>query len=315
VQLFDEREEGTSLAAFRIALALVILYSLLSIAGAGLVGTLWTHEKYGGMRAVYGNWLVQWLGGTTPTVVWSLWLVALAACLLFLAGAAGRWGHALITFVLLHAYNALVTINPLASGGYDNLITNALWLMVFADSASTLSLRCRRRQGSWQGDALVAAWPRYLLIFQLVLMYCLTGLQKSSVVWTPMGGYGALYWVTQDPTWMRWDSAVFFAWISPLLRVATAVTWHWEQLTPLILVWYYARHTRERGGRWRERVLRWDWRKGWALIGLCLHLGILLLMNVGPFSWISMSYYLLLWTPEELTSGWRRLRGLRRRPG
>jgi hypothetical protein len=134
-------------------------------------------------------------------------------------------------------------------------------------------------------------------------MYTLTGLQKSALVWTPAGGYSALYWVMQDPTWMRFDGA-FAAWISPLLRVATAVTWHWEQLSILLLLWFYYRRTKEKGGRIRNWVLKRDWRIGWALIGVMLHAGILLLMNVGPFSWVSLSFYVLLWRPSEWTRAW-----------
>jgi hypothetical protein len=38
-----------------------------------------------------------------------------------------------------------------------------------------------------------------------------------------------------------------------------------------------------------------------------MHIGILVLMNMGPFSWISMAYYLCLWRPEELEALARKL--------
>jgi hypothetical protein len=41
---------------------------------------------------------------------------------------------------------------------------------------------------------------------------------------------------------------------------------------------------------------------------MSLHLGIFVLMDVGPFSWITMSYYLCLFTPEELEAAARRVR-------
>lgn len=299
VELFDGREAGTSLALFRVALGLVILYSLLSIAGAGLVEALWTSVEHGGMRRVGGNWLVQWFGGPTPSVVWAFWSIALVANLAFVAGLGGPVMGRLGTFILLQVYNGLATINPLASGSYDALISNALWLMVFADATATLSVHARRTTGRWTTDQQVCAWPRYVLIVQILVMYTMTGLQKSAHIWTPSGGYEALYWVMQDLGWTRYDLGEIAAWTTPLLRVGTAITWHWEQFSILLLLWFYFRCTAERPGRLRHWVLRRDWRLGWAIVGILLHVNILIVMNVGPFSWVSMGYYVLMWTPEE----------------
>ena len=305
VELVAGQEQGTSLALFRIALGLTTLYSLLSIAGAGLVGALWTHVEYGGMRVVHGNWLVQYLGGTSPGVVWGLWSSAVLSALLFTLGVGGPVLGRVICLLLLQSYNALVTINPLASGGYDALMTNAFWLLLFAQPSATLSVWSRLRNGDFCSEQMVSSWPRYLLIVQLLLLYTLTGLQKTALIWTPGGGYTALYWVTQDLTWMRFDGA-FAAWITPLLRVGTALTWHWEQLSLLLLLWFYYRHTSERGGRLRAWVLKRDWRLAWALVGVGLHIGILIMLNVGPFSWVSLSFYFLLWRPQEWQRGYQR---------
>ena len=303
VRLFDQKEAGTSLALFRIALGLTTLYSLLSIAGAGLVGALWTDVQYGGMRHLTGNFLVQALGGPRPQVVWTLWGLATASALGFTLGLGGRRSARIITLALLYSYNGLITINPFASGGYDLLMTNAFWVLVFAEPTATLSLRCRWRHQSYVDSAHVSAWPRYVLLVQLFLMYTLTGLQKTALVWTPGGGYEALYWVMQDPTWTRMDMSYIAAYATPLLRIGTALTWHWEQLSFLVLVWLYYRYTASKGGRVRNWVLRRDWRLGWVLIGLLLHINILVFMNVGPFSWVTLSFYFLLCTPEE----WHRI--------
>ena len=301
VELFSIREAATSLALFRIALGSVLLYALVSAAAWEVVDVVWLHSDHGGMRVVHGNWFLKLFGGTTPGVVWTMWTIALVSCLLFVTGALGPIGHRIATLILLQSYNALITINPYASGGYDLLLTNALWIMVFADSHAAISLWARRHPER-AGSVTALAWPRYVLIFQLLLMYGMTGVQKTSITWSPGGGYSALYYVTQDPTWIRWPVGEWSAWLSPVWSVATAMTWHWEHLSPLLLLWFYCRYTREKDGRLRRWVLRWDWRYPWAAIGFGMHLGILILLNVGPFSWISLSYYLLLWRPEE----WRR---------
>ena len=62
--------------------------------------------------------------------------------------------------------------------GDDRLLTNALWLLVLSRSTATLSLDCRLRTGQWVSSVLVPAWPRYLALYQLVLVYGTTGLQK-----------------------------------------------------------------------------------------------------------------------------------------
>jgi hypothetical protein len=145
----------------------------------------------------------------------------------------------------------------------------------------------------------VSAWPRHLLIFQILFVYTATGLQKTSILWTPAGEYAALYYVLQDPTWTRFDGELF-ATLYPVTQLATAVTWHWEQLSLGLLLYYYFRQTRDRPGRLRRWFLRWDLRVAWVAIGIALHIGILVLLSVGPFSLVAMAYYVTLFSPDEV---------------
>lgn len=296
VQLLATRETATTQALFRIAVGLVILGSLWSVAHADVVDMIWVDARHGGYRALgHGNWLLAVLGGPTPSAVWTLIsLVGFSASALLL-GIFPR----VAAFLALHLYGALIGINGDTSGGYDAMIKNALWLLVLADSGRSLSLQCWWREGRWLSQERVAAWPRYLVILQLVLMYGATGLQKVSITWNPLGGYSALYWVFQDPTWIlsdvSWTASVY-----PLTQLGTALTWHWEIGAPLLLLVYYYRYTRGRAGRVRQLFNRFDLRIPFAVIGVGLHIGILLTLNVGPFSWISLAYYLCLWRPEEI---------------
>lgn len=293
VTLLSTRELGTSLARFRIAVGLVILYSLLSMIAAELVEVMWIDASYGGLQTLSTqHWLVGVLGGRTPQTAWILVGSGLVLGGLLVLGLGGR----LTALCALQVYYGLTSAKSTLAGGYDTLITNALWILVFAESTATLSLDCRRRTGRWTSDRLVLAWPRYLLILQLLVVYGTTGLYKLSPVWTPGGDYSALYWVFAEPTWRRFDMA-WTASVFPLTQLATAVTWWWEVLSPLMLVVYWARYTADRGGRVRRALNRFDLRKPWALVGIGLHLGILVLLNVGPFSPISLSYYLCLIPP------------------
>lgn len=295
VELLSLREPATSLARFRIAVALVIVYALLSMIAADLVDAMWVDAAYGGLQTLSTkHWLVGLLGGRTPATAWTLVGGGLVLASLLAVGLGGR----LTALLTLQVYYALTSAQGTLTGGYDTLLTNALWLLVLSESTATLSLDCRLRTGRFTSDRAVPAWPRYLVILQLVVVYCTTGLHKLSPVWTPGGDLSALYWVFQEPTWRRFDmSWTASAWAYPLTQLGTAVTWWWEVLAPLLLVVYWARYTADRGGRVRRVLNRFDLRKPWAAIGVALHLGILVLLNVGPFSWISLAYYLCLIPP------------------
>lgn len=296
VELLSIREPGTSLARFRIGVGLVMVYAILSMIAADLVDVMWVDAAYGGLQTLdTRHWLVGVLGGErTPAVGWGLALASLALGALVAIGLGGR----LTVFAALQVYYALTTAKSTLSGGYDTMIINALWLLLLADSTATLSADSRRRTGRWTSDRPVPAWPRYVAILQLVVIYTTTGLHKLSPTWTPGGSLSALYWVFQEPTWPRFDMT-WTAWAYPLTQLATGVTWWWEVLAPVLLLVYWLRYTRDRGGRLRQLVNRYDLRKLWAAIGVGLHLGILVLLNVGPFSLISLVYYLCLIPPRQ----------------
>jgi hypothetical protein len=304
VRITSTRERATALAVFRVCVGVVVVATLASIVYADLVGFFWIDGVHGGALSLgNGNWLLSRIGGPTHGVVWAIVITGLVSGALVAIGLGGRAS----TLVAAQSYLALSTINGDAIGGYDLMTTNALWLLFLGRPNETLSVDCFIRNRTWTSDALVSAWPRYLAILQLVVVYGATGLHKLSPVWTPAGGYSALYWVFQEPTWRRFDLS-WSAHVYPLTQVATAITWHWELAAPLLLLVYYFRATRGQPGRLRALFNRRDLRVAFAAIGLSLHLGILVLLNVGPFSWISFSYYVCLWTPEEVERVFRRLR-------
>lgn len=296
VTLFDRREPGDAMALFRITVGVIVVWVLLSMLLTGLSDIVWVDKAHGGYRGLGdGPYLVKWLGGPTPGVIRGLIGVTVAAGALLVLGLGGR----LTAFVTLQGYIALHRLDGNASGSSDILVTNALWLLVLARSTATLSLDCRLRTGRFRSDEEIQAFPRYLGMLQIVVMYWSTGLQKISVYWFPTGSYSALYYVLQQPTWQRF-SMTWAARAYPVTQLATAVTWIWEVTAPVLLLVYYFRYTAERGGRLRRWANRWDLRLPWALVGVILHLMIFLAMDVGHFSQISLAFYLCLWHPAEL---------------
>lgn len=296
VSLLDRRETGEALALFRVAVGVVVAWVVLSQIVTGIGEIVWVDRAHGGYRALGGGpTLVRWLGGPTPGVIRALMAVTASSAIALTLGLGGR----LAAFVTLQGYIALHRLDGNASGSSDILVTNALWLLVLARSTATLSVDCRLRTGRFVSDEEVHAFPRYLGILQLVVMYWSTGMQKVSVYWFPAGSYSALYYILQQPTWQRF-SMTWAAHAYPITQLATAMTWLWEVSSPLLLLVYFLRDTRERGGRLRRWANRFDLRLAWALVGLALHLMIFAAMDVGHFSQISLAFYLCLFHPAEL---------------
>lgn len=304
VAFTSEKEPALVLAIFRVLLSLCAIGSLLT--AMDVLSVLWIDAAHGGAFTLEPTRLVRLFGGPTPPVIQTFWWVALVAAALSAVGLGGRWP----LLVAGQAYTALVRTNAGITGGYDAMIGIAFWILFFSGANATLSVDAWRRTKRLLTDDLIPAWPRRVLVLQLVVIYFITGLQKMSPVWTPLGGYSALYWVYQDPTWRRFDMS-FTTKLYPLLQVGTAITWHWELSFPVVMAWLWARRTKARGGRLRRALLRWDLRKLYLAIGVCLHLGILLTLNVGPFSFVSLSFYPLFFRPEEVRTFLVRLGAVR----
>jgi hypothetical protein len=310
VGFLDRRETGEALAVYRVAVGLNVLWAMVSVWAPGLVEVLWLQPAAGGMRplAADSSWLVGALGGPSSAVVWPLVIGTTLASIGLILGIGSR----ALAFVCLQGFLAVAWINAHAGGSYDNLLTNALWLLVLARSDATWSLACRLRTGAWKSDTLISSWPRWLIVLQLLLMYCSTGLQKVSASWVPGGDSSALYYILQQPSWARHDMS-WVAWLYPVTQAATLSVWLFEVFAPLLLVVLWFRHTRDREGRLRKLSNRLDLRSWFVVYGVAMHLSIHALMVVGPFSTTSIALYAALFSADEWRRGADRLRSLARR--
>lgn len=294
-RFWEHRETGTSLALFRIGTGFTVLYSIGGAVWCGVAPVVWLNEADGGYRAFSDPpWLFQLLGGLTPLALWSMIAVCLLSGGCLMMGLGGRLAAA----VTLATYLAISDVNWHASGWDDILIFNALWLLVLGRSTATLSLDCRLSRGAWTSTEPIAAWPRRIAVYQLVLMYFMTGIQKISILWTPSGDFAALYYCLQEPSWQRFDMR-WLARVYPLTQIATATVWLWEWSSPLLLLDLHYRRTRERPGRLRRLFLKLNFRRWWVLLGVFMHLGIFVFIGLGPFTWMALSFYFCLYRPEE----------------
>jgi hypothetical protein len=294
VELWDRREPPTALALVRILLGLAMLVDLLHLAWIGMVTPLFARPP-DGFAAAYDGWASALLG-TGPDAARALWLAAVLAAACITAGAATR--VACVVFIVVTAQ--LGYIAPGADRGIHMIARVAIGILALSGCHARWSVDAwvRARLGR-PFPAEVPAWPRYLLLLQLLWIYFSAGHNKFAPEWGLSGGYLALPNAVTDPHFARFDPA----WVRPvlpLLRAGTFATVVFELSAPLYLVWLYFAATAERAGRvraWCNRLrLRWIW----LALGVTFHLGIAVFLRIGVFPWAMLALYPVLLLPREL---------------
>lgn len=305
VALLARREAATPVALLRIAVGLILLVDLADGVARGAVGALWMPPEGGGIRALNeAHWLWGLLGGFSPEAAWAVVGTAMAGSLLLALGLGSR----LAALVTLACVQGLFSLHPGTGGGHDRVLTNALWLLALSPAGETLSLRCRLKTGRWASSQPHPAWVRYVAIYQLALIYTMTGVQKVGADWWPWGGLRAVYYALLTPSWQRFSGLAWVGWVFPLTQIATVATVAWESTWFLVPLWLLYRDTRTRPGRLRALSNRLDLRRVYVMVGIGMHIGIWVTMNVGPFSPATMAFYCCLWHPDEYAAAWRRWR-------
>ena len=304
--LWDHREHPRVIALVRVVLACSLLADFLRIQQLDMVVTLFGPHTEGGINNALERPVIpplyRWFPASASTAV----LVHAGVCLSALTFALGLFTRASgLLLLLLHAQLALVL--PLGDRGIEMLMRNVLLILLFSQSHRCYSIDAWRKTGSFAGDATpIPAWPRHLVILQLVVVYGFAGFQKTGLDWTPMGEFSALYIVLQDPAIALFDHS---RWTSNLYlgtQVATAMTMLFEVSAPLLLLVYHFRTTPEKGGRVRKWVLAHNPHYWWMGFGACLHIGIACTMALGIFPWAILGLYLAFLHPDEIVgiSAW-----------
>ncbi|HCH63735.1 MAG: hypothetical protein CL927_12790 [Deltaproteobacteria bacterium] len=306
--VLGHREVGTGLAWFRMLVGVALLWEFTGPLVTDSVDLLWFTLEDGGYRASKGpgGWRWRPFGGYSPTAVYQMLAIGISAAIGTILGVGGR----IAPLVGLQAFIALTRLNGSAGGGDDFLLSNMLWLLVLSNATATGSLTARWRTGRLWPDVSVPAWPRYLVIVQLVVMYTSTGLQKMSHHWVPWGDQSALWYILLQPSWQRWPLETMPDWAAPLTRAATVSTWMWELGAPVLLLAMWFRATARRSGRLRTVFQRMRVRTLYLAFGMLMHVGIFIVMDVGTFSLVSLAAYACAFHADEYRSITARLRGL-----
>jgi hypothetical protein len=309
----DQREAPWSLALVRICLGLVALADFLTILRLDLVTALFGVGAIGGLSDANVRTDVPWYYAIFPPTeasAWILWGSMTGLALTFTLGFFTRTSA--FALMLLWAQQALIL--PASDRGIDALCRDVLCIFAFSYAGEGLGLDgLWRRWRTGAAMSLVPAWPRYLLVLQLVVMYFMAGVQKVGLEWTPMGDFAALYVILQDPA----IAAADFRWlrVQPFYfgtQIATFGTVLWQWSYPVVLLWYWYEHGPERPGRIRTLARRWHFKWIWVAVGALFHVLLALTMELGIFPWAMMAIYPAFIYPDEWAAGWRRLVGFAR---
>jgi hypothetical protein len=295
VALWDRREAPTSLALTRIFVGTVVLFDLLAAQLAGAVPELWTPPPLGMAGGFSGELplTAQWLGATPATAL-LLWRVAVVSSLLFLFGALHRPSGFVLTFALAQ----LGHCQP-DSDGFDRLMRIAVPILALsrADARWSVDAWVRRKLGK-TAPARVPAWPRYLLAFQLAWTYFSAAHNRDDPAWWPHGGFSAIGQILADPHFARFPAGSL-SFLYPLTQLATAATMLFELSAPLMVLSRDLYGDKARGGRWTELTRKYRLRWAWLGLGVLLHLGIALTMQLGMFPFGMLALYPAFLHPDD----------------
>ena len=123
-------EAGTTLAAVRMAMGLLIFIDMVTLISSGIGFSLFSPLKDGGMAGNEPrNPIVEFLGGPSLSMTANLLWGGLCTSAALIAGLGGR----LTSFLMLQILILLQSFSPDVCAGYDRLFTNALWLLVLGN--------------------------------------------------------------------------------------------------------------------------------------------------------------------------------------
>ncbi|HEY5947773.1 MAG TPA: HTTM domain-containing protein [Kofleriaceae bacterium] len=298
VALMDRREPATALALVRIFASLVLLGDYLWIHHVGLIDPLWSRFP-DGYAVSFSGW-----ADSLGIGAFGLWAIATAslACVLFGLGTR----IACVVFVVVSAQQSAIA--PDSESAIDMLMRIVFLILALSrcDARWSIDAWIARRIGRPM-PALVPAWPRYLLMLQLLWMYFSGGQNKSSHEWDPIGGFTALAHALMDPHNGRLDPQVIGA-VYPLTRIATAATITFELTALFYLLWLYYAATPDRPGRLRRFANRFRLRWIWFALYVFFELGIAVGLRLGAFPYGMLALWPVLLLPDELERFVSRLR-------
>jgi uncharacterized membrane protein YphA (DoxX/SURF4 family) len=249
--------------------------------GPGGVGPAGLYDRW---KTSTWHWTVLLFNHDAPEVFYPLFLLWVGVTVAYLLGCCTRTMNVAVWFLSFCFQSRNAT---LLNGG-DETLNVGLFLLMWMPSGTTLSVDAwlRRRRGlAPAGPPLVPAWGVRILQIQLAVIYLSTGLVKLKGVnfegtwWDGTSIHYVLNYVTMSR--ISYAQLPLPFWLTATM---TYVSVWWETLFPLLVL-----------NRWTRR---------WALLfGLLFHLGIYLTIEVGWFSFYTLSFY-GVWLPDRFWERW-----------
>jgi hypothetical protein len=290
-RLLETREAATSLALCRIVTGLTLIHGLWRMTLSGAWRAVWVESAHGGVLPLSEPWF-PWLAPGTPEETLRVMAVTACGAVLTTLGLFTRLG-VFLAWLGARSLSTSIVIGPQTS---DSVLFNLLFPLFFSGCGRSLSL------DAWlfRKPREVLAWPRYLLIGQMTLMYWAAGVQKISSGWIPGGSMDAVWYILQWTHWLKRpiDMEALAPWYW-LTQALTLGTWVLENSAPVLLLAFWFRHTRERPGKLRALFNRLDVRSIYVALALLMHLGIWATLEVGEFFGYCTAYVLCCYAPRE----------------
>ncbi|MGB0412527.1 MAG: HTTM domain-containing protein, partial [Pikeienuella sp.] len=213
-------------------------------------------------------------------LVWVVWAIGIVGGLMMIMG----WRTRLATVMCWLVCLALVGRNPLATQGGDTLLTLVLFWGMFLPLGAVFSVDAALNPENRRGEG-VANIATFGLLLQVMYVYVIGALLKTSSVWVPYGSavYVALHLDTLATPLAHW----FRQYALPMMVLTWFVYWI-ELLTPVLLMFPDL----------RQRV-----RSVSLALLMMMHLGFRVFLNIGHF-WLASLTSLASFIPA---SWWRTL--------
>jgi hypothetical protein len=309
VAFWDRREPATSLAITRILVGAVLFLDMVLAMHKGAIPALLAPPPLGmgsGAGAFPEFLPAPTFGSQGVAFFW--WSMVTLTSLMFALGLFYKLAGLLLALVLVN----LARFDP-DGDAIDSLYRLVVPILTLsgANACCSLDAWIARRAGR-SLPALVPAWPRYLLMAQLLWMYFSAGHCRDDAAWWPHGEFSAIGNVMGDPHFARFRPGSLASFY-PVTQVATAVSMTFELTAPLMMLTWLRYDGR---GRWGAILRRWPLRWMWLGAGAALHLGIALTMTLGMFPYGVLALYPLFLHPDEYARAaavLRRLTGPRAR--
>ena len=308
IELFDEREKPTVLALIRILVALTLVYDLAVVGLLDLPVWLWAPISEGGVsptatpEAAWFFKVFPATAGSATTLYVGMLVTAVSLGLGFFTRTSA------ILFVLLSAQSSL--LNDVGDRGIDRMIRIVVLILAFSAAGRAYSIDARIATRFFRGDgALAPAWPRYLILGQLVVMYTAAGLSKSATLWLPWGGNAALYVILNEPIYATMDfgflehPVLYF-----LTQVGTASSRMWELLSFVVLLAAHYRRTPDGSGRLRAIMNRYPVRSIYVAFGVAFHVLLALTLRLGIFPYSMLAFFPAFYRPDEIDAFFTKIR-------